>query len=218
MRRAWLAVVTAIGLLPLAAACGGSGDDPADLASSEAPAGAAAAVMLSSDEGTPVTGIGQLDVAIGEILREDVDALMRRVHITARPCVEDAGDGSPPGCPPGSATGSLVDAMFVAGCEGEYRTSEAEVRSMLELRAFRYAGVPRVHAVVSGALDGTNNHGFVVAVDVRDEIAAAASGQLWAFDEDGRLVAMALGCGAMPAADMLRGFFPSPEYVISPAS
>ena len=106
--------------------------------------------------------------------------------------------------------------MFVAQCEGGYRTSEAQVRSLLELSVFRYGGGASVYAVLRGTLDDTAPDGFVVAIDTRDEMVDGTSGQLWAFNSEGDLVAIALCCGLVPAGDMLPGFFPDPDYVIAP--
>ncbi len=66
----------------------------------------------------PPTGNTTADAAFAAIEARDVDALLALMTFELRACGDRPCAGSPPDCPDGARFGTLVEALFIAECDG----------------------------------------------------------------------------------------------------
>ena len=68
---------------------------------------------------------GEVNAIIDLVEARNVDGLVGVSRLTAVACGPQQGIGSPPACPPGQPSGTLVEVVPVASCEGELRPASA---------------------------------------------------------------------------------------------
>jgi hypothetical protein len=124
VRHILAAAASMLSAILFAASCGGDrpSTPPSPLASTASPAPKPTFGALP----TP-TGIAEIDEVVRATLAGDSGALIRMLAYERLACVIPQQEGSPPGCRNGETAGTVVDALLVGGCGGNYlRTDEAE--------------------------------------------------------------------------------------------
>lgn len=123
MKRSVLTLTLALGLSLLVVGCAGS-------SSAETPG-----ASPTPEKGRTETGIAAVDAAIKAVLAGDQAALASQAVFTTQACTTAQGAGGPPQCQRGEASGTRLEVMSAASCEGYYvRRADlaAEVQRFLE--------------------------------------------------------------------------------------
>jgi hypothetical protein len=139
------------------------------------------------------TGVPAVDAAIAAVFSGDTAKVVALVKLRSLGCGPQTGIGSPPACPAGQPTGTMVDILPVATCEGEFRgasTVAASFAPVVNSKPALYAvyGMPQQFLTLMP-------EGQYVAVFSRD---ATGQGRLGAgvVIGGGRIVGLWYGCGA----------------------
>lgn len=164
---------------------------------------------------TAVRRIGRPELdRIADLVRAaDVDGLVALVKYTKLACVTNVqGSGGPPECTIGEASGTIVDVLPFAGCEGGY-TRARQIRAAMESQVRDTQ--PKLYAAY--ALKDRGTDAFPKGVNgVLFELASiGGSGPLglqFGVDEEGRIINLWRGCGASPA-QLLEGQAGSPVFL-----
>lgn len=124
VRHILAAAASMLSAILFAASCGG--DRPSTPSSPLASTASPAPKPTFGALPTP-TGIAEIDEVVRATLAGDSGALIRMLAYERLACVIPQQEGSPPGCRNGETAGTVVDALLVGGCGGNYlRTDEAE--------------------------------------------------------------------------------------------
>jgi hypothetical protein len=153
--------------------------------------------VSSSSSDQPKSGVRAVDQAIEAVLERDAAGLAAQVAFTAEPCSTADGFGGRPRCRAGEANGTVVEALFVASCEG-FHLRRNEIAASLQMFL---EGNPEFYAAYrhSGEIFPIGTYVAVFDSPFNPPFGMGAS-QI--FMEDEGIVGINFGCG-QPARDLV---------------